>query len=111
MASFLHRRLHPVASCILAADISFSTQQLRKPDRELDSNKFKMGLVNAKNNVPQHQRFYQQAYKAHTRLWMINSRSRWYMTPYLICLWGTFGVTLYAAGRKITGHNTYFGKD
>ncbi|OAA44943.1 hypothetical protein NOR_03697 [Metarhizium rileyi] len=70
-----------------------------------------MGMVDAKNKVPQHQRFYQQAYKAHTRLWMIGTRSRWYMTPYLIVLWGGFGATMYAAGRKITGHNTWFGKD
>lgn len=28
-------------------------------------------LVNAKNRVPELQRFYQQAYKAHTRLWKI----------------------------------------
>ncbi|KHO00917.1 uncharacterized protein MAM_01695 [Metarhizium album ARSEF 1941] len=91
-----------------------------------------MGLIDAKNKVPQYQRLYQQAYKAHTRLWMIvcfsidvsrlnrivifanyrqGSRSRWYMTPYLIVLWGGFGATMYAAGRKITGHNTWFGKD
>lgn len=28
-------------------------------------------IVDAKNNVPQNQRFYQKAYAAHTRLWMI----------------------------------------
>lgn len=51
------------------------------------------------------------------------------MTPYLIVLWGTFGglllrlrltfwvptdiilATMWAAGRKISGHNTWFGKD
>ncbi|PNY28020.1 Uncharacterized protein TCAP_02047 [Tolypocladium capitatum] len=71
---------------------------------------FMMGMVDAKNKVPEHQRFYQQAYKAHTRLWKIGSRSRWYMTPYLIVLWGGFGATMYAAGRKVTGHNTWFGK-
>lgn len=31
------------------------------------------GLVNAKNRVPEKQRFYQQAYKNHTRLWKIVS--------------------------------------
>ncbi|KAF7547719.1 hypothetical protein G7046_g8923 [Stylonectria norvegica] len=70
-----------------------------------------MGLVDAKNPVPQNQRFYQQAYKAHTRVWLINPRSRWYMTPYLFVLWGTFGATIYCAGRKVLGHNTWFGKD
>ncbi|KFA64729.1 hypothetical protein S40285_05287 [Stachybotrys chlorohalonatus IBT 40285] len=70
-----------------------------------------MGLVDAKNKVPEYQRFYQQAYKAHTRLWRIHPRSRILMTPYTILLWGTFGATLYAAGRKIAGHNTWFGKD
>ncbi|PNP38186.1 hypothetical protein TGAMA5MH_09939 [Trichoderma gamsii] len=40
-----------------------------------------------------------------------NSRSRWYMAPYLVALWGGFGATLYAASRKVAGHNTWFGKD
>ncbi|KAG5934159.1 hypothetical protein E4U59_006400 [Claviceps monticola] len=30
-----------------------------------------MGLIDAKNKVPEQQRYYQQAYKAHTRIWMI----------------------------------------
>ncbi|KAG6124705.1 hypothetical protein E4U38_008271 [Claviceps purpurea] len=68
-------------------------------------------LIDAKNKVPEQQRYYQQAYKAHTRIWMIGSRSRWYMTPYLVMLWGGFGAALYAAGRKVTGHNTWFGKN
>jgi hypothetical protein len=37
-------------------------------------------LIDAKNKVPEYQRFYQAAYKAHTRLWKIvrtsSSRSR-----------------------------------
>ncbi|KAL6863205.1 hypothetical protein ACO1O0_003449 [Amphichorda felina] len=66
-------------------------------------------MVDAKNKVPYLQRFYQQAYKAHTRVWMINARSRWYMTPYLLLLWGSFGATMYAGGRKILGHNNWFG--
>ncbi|EHK49717.1 uncharacterized protein TrAtP1_010968 [Trichoderma atroviride] len=70
-----------------------------------------MSMINAKNKVTEHQRFYQQAYKAHTRLWMINPRSRWYMVPYLAALWGGFGATLYAASRKVAGHNTWFSKD
>lgn len=28
-------------------------------------------MIDAKNKVPQHQRNYQAAYKAHTRLWQI----------------------------------------
>lgn len=32
---------------------------------------FIRSLIDAKNKVPEHQRFYQQAYKAHTRVWMI----------------------------------------
>ncbi|KAG5952373.1 hypothetical protein E4U57_006176 [Claviceps arundinis] len=70
-----------------------------------------VSLIDAKNKVPEQQRYYQQAYKAHTRIWMIGSRSRWYMTPYLVMLWGGFGAALYAAGRKVTGHNTWFGKN
>ncbi|KAI0865603.1 hypothetical protein F4860DRAFT_459729 [Xylaria cubensis] len=31
----------------------------------------KRSMVDAPNKVPQHQRFYQQAYKQHTRLWQI----------------------------------------
>lgn len=70
-----------------------------------------MGLVDAKNPVPQHQRFYQSAYKAHTRLWLINPRSRFLMTPYLIILWGSAAAGLYGAGRKILGYKTYFGSE
>jgi hypothetical protein len=32
---------------------------------------FVHSMIDAKNKVPYYQRFYQQAYKAHTRLWMI----------------------------------------
>ncbi|KAG9250386.1 uncharacterized protein F5Z01DRAFT_666319 [Emericellopsis atlantica] len=70
-----------------------------------------MGLVDAPNKVPQNQRFYQQAYKAHTRLWQIGSRSRWMMTPYTILLWGSLGATLWCSGRKVMGYNTWFSKD
>ncbi|EGR46464.1 uncharacterized protein TRIREDRAFT_80441 [Trichoderma reesei QM6a] len=70
-----------------------------------------MGLIDAKNKVPEYQRFYQAAYKAHTRLWKIHPRSRWYMGPYLVALWGGFGASIYAASRKVAGHNTWFGKD
>ncbi|KAK1240657.1 hypothetical protein MKX07_004685 [Trichoderma sp. CBMAI-0711] len=68
-------------------------------------------LIDAKNKVPEYQRFYQAAYKAHTRLWKIHPRSRWYMGPYLVALWGGFGASIYAASRKVAGHNTWFGKD
>ncbi|KZL83524.1 hypothetical protein CI238_02524 [Colletotrichum incanum] len=70
-----------------------------------------MGLVDAKNKVPELQKFYQTAYKEHTRLWKINPRSRLYMTPYVILLWGTLGASFYGAGRKVLGYNTYFGKN
>ncbi|PNP84804.1 hypothetical protein FNYG_01898 [Fusarium nygamai] len=66
-------------------------------------------FVNAKNPVPQYQRFYQNAYKNHTRLWKIGPRSRILMTPYLILLWGTLGASFYGAGRKVLGYNSYFG--
>ncbi|KAK0392128.1 hypothetical protein NLU13_1626 [Sarocladium strictum] len=67
-----------------------------------------MGLVNAKNPTPERQRAYQAAYKAHTRLWKISPGARWYIMPYQILLWGTVGATLYAGGRKILGHNTWY---
>ncbi|KAI0834187.1 hypothetical protein F5Y06DRAFT_279631 [Hypoxylon sp. FL0890] len=69
-----------------------------------------MGLVNAPNKVPQHQRFYQQAYRQHTRLWKINPRSNYLLIPYQILLVGTFGASMYMMGRKILGYNTWFGK-
>ncbi|KAK4077584.1 bacteriophage N adsorption protein A c-term domain-containing protein [Purpureocillium lilacinum] len=109
MASFLH----PKPFDILGHHISSiphahtTSEAPRTPPRTT----VKMGLVDAKNKVPEHQRYYQQAYRAHTRLWKIGSRSRWYMTPYLVVLWGGFGAAMYAAGRKVTGHNTWFGKD
>ena len=33
-------------------------------------------LVDAKNKVPEYQRYYQAAYKAHTRLWQIVGLTR-----------------------------------
>ena len=33
-------------------------------------------LVNAKNKVPEHQRVYQAAYRAHTRIWKIVSQNQ-----------------------------------
>ncbi|KAL0933001.1 uncharacterized protein CTRU02_211964 [Colletotrichum truncatum] len=70
-----------------------------------------MALVNAKNKVPELQKFYQNAYKEHTRLWRINPRSRAYMVPYTIALWGTLAFTLYGGIRKVAGYNSYFGKN
>lgn len=70
-----------------------------------------MGMVNARNKVPEHQRFYQNAYANHQRLWRINPRSRAILIPYNILLWGTFGGSLYMGVRKVLGHNTWFGED
>jgi hypothetical protein len=71
----------------------------------------KMGLVNAKNKVPEHQRVYQAAYRNHTRLWKISPRSNIMLTPYLVLMWGTFGACMYGMGRKVLGYNTWFSKD
>ncbi|KAH0441620.1 hypothetical protein CcaCcLH18_01880 [Colletotrichum camelliae] len=68
-------------------------------------------LVNAKNKVPELQKFYQTAYKEHNRIWKINPRSRVYMIPYTVALWGTVGLTLYGGVRKVLGYNSYFGKN
>ncbi|KAK1829698.1 hypothetical protein QBC39DRAFT_356246 [Podospora conica] len=70
-----------------------------------------MALVNAPNKVPEHQRVYQAAYRAHTRIWKISPRSNIMYTPYLIVMWGTFGASMYAMGRKVLGYNTWFGKN
>lgn len=43
-----------------------ATQRLTSPYR---------GFVNAANKVPEHQRTYQAAYKAHTRIWRIVSKT------------------------------------
>ncbi|KAL2111824.1 hypothetical protein VUR80DRAFT_9212 [Thermomyces stellatus] len=67
-----------------------------------------MGIVDRPNKVPALQRMYQAAYYQHTRLWKINPRSRWYLTPYLFLLWGTFGATIYASVRRAAGYNTWF---
>ncbi|KAJ9142777.1 hypothetical protein NKR23_g7061 [Pleurostoma richardsiae] len=73
---------------------------------------FKMaGLVNAPNRVPEHQRTYQHAYRAHTRIWRINPRSSILYVPFVITLWGTCGLSLYAMGRKVAGYNTWFSKE
>ncbi|KAI0201000.1 hypothetical protein F4808DRAFT_426181 [Astrocystis sublimbata] len=68
-----------------------------------------MAMLDAPNKVPQHQRFYQQAYKQHTRLWQINPRSPKILIPYQIMLWGSLGASLYMMGRKIAGYNSAFG--
>jgi len=68
-----------------------------------------MSLVNRKNPVPELQRQYQAAFRAHTRLWKINPKSKVYMAPYLITLYGSMAVTLYGMGRKVAGYNSFFG--
>ncbi|KAJ4302132.1 hypothetical protein N0V88_002268 [Collariella sp. IMI 366227] len=65
-------------------------------------------LLNHPNKVRQNQQFYQQAYKAHTRIWRINPRSGGMLMPYNILLWGTTAAAVYAMGRKIFGKNTWF---
>ncbi|KAL2139615.1 hypothetical protein VTI28DRAFT_4924 [Corynascus sepedonium] len=67
-----------------------------------------MGLVNAPNKVHEHQKVYQKAYNAHTRIWRIHPRSAVMLTPYNILLWGTTAATMYAMGRRLFGKNTWF---
>ncbi|KAI2608502.1 uncharacterized protein GGS25DRAFT_490558 [Hypoxylon fragiforme] len=70
-----------------------------------------MGMVDAPNRVPGQQKFYQQAYKQHTRVWNINTRSPKLLIPYYI-LYGVTGIScMYMMGRKIAGYNTWFGKN
>ncbi|KAI1822841.1 hypothetical protein F4861DRAFT_512893 [Xylaria intraflava] len=69
-----------------------------------------MGLIDAPNKVPQHQRYYQRAYKQNVPLWQINPRSSKLLLPYQVLLWGSFGACLYMMGRKVLGYNTWFGK-
>ncbi|KAI0003622.1 hypothetical protein F4779DRAFT_621721 [Xylariaceae sp. FL0662B] len=66
-------------------------------------------LMNAPNKVPQHQRFYQNAYKQHTRLWRINPRSNMLLIPYNIMLWSCVSATLWGLGRKTLGYNSFWG--
>jgi hypothetical protein len=73
-------------------------------------NTARMGLVNAPNKVPHHQKFYQQQYAQHNRLWKINPRSNAILIPFQIAMWGTLGASFYMMGRKIAGYNTWFGK-
>ncbi|AEO63271.1 6fe34c0b-8e16-494e-b45c-330c9f0ed4c6 [Thermothielavioides terrestris] len=67
-----------------------------------------MGLLDRPNKVPEYQRLYQSAYRSHQRLWRIHPRSSMMLTPYTILLWGTAAATMYAMGRRILGHNTWF---
>ncbi|KAK4241101.1 hypothetical protein C8A03DRAFT_30705 [Achaetomium macrosporum] len=67
-----------------------------------------MPIYKAVNKVPEHQRVYQAAYKAHERIWRINPRSRMYLVPYNILLWGTTAATFWAVGRRIFGKSTWF---
>ncbi|KXJ92777.1 hypothetical protein Micbo1qcDRAFT_160593 [Microdochium bolleyi] len=69
-----------------------------------------MALVNAQNKVPEHQRFYQNQYKQHVRLWKIGPRANLMMVPFQILVWGSFSASMYMMGRKILGYNTWFGK-
>jgi len=70
-----------------------------------------MGLVNHHNKVPELQRKYQAAYRAHTRVWRISPRSSFLYTPFLAVMWGTTAFSMYAMTRKVCGYNTWFGKD
>ncbi|KAL1878073.1 hypothetical protein VTK73DRAFT_8124 [Phialemonium thermophilum] len=69
-----------------------------------------MGIINAPNRVPEHQRFYQAAYRSHQRIWRINPRSKFLTTPVMIGIWGTTAFTLYGLGRKVLGYNSFFGE-
>ncbi|KAJ3526047.1 hypothetical protein NM208_g11370 [Fusarium decemcellulare] len=101
MASFLQPNLD-----ILRSSLNFTHQPNHPSLSRLSLNAFKMGFLDAKNPVPHYQRFYQNAYNNHIR---VTPRSRVLLTPYVLVLWGTFGVTLYGAGRKVLGYNSYFG--
>jgi len=70
-----------------------------------------MGLVDAANKVPEHQRFYQNQYKQHVRLWKIGPRANLMMVPFQVLVWGSFSASMYMMGRKIFGYNTWFGKN
>ncbi|KAI5458396.1 hypothetical protein BGZ63DRAFT_426800 [Mariannaea sp. PMI_226] len=73
-----------------------------------------MGLINAKNPVPEHQRFYQNAYRAHTRLWKIPRLDDSLRRPPLGLLRWQVTIPLagfYGATRKVLGYKTYFGKE
>ncbi|KAL1900275.1 hypothetical protein Sste5346_002586 [Sporothrix stenoceras] len=66
-----------------------------------------MGIFNAPNKVPQHQRAYQAAYRQHIRIWNISPRSRVMLVPYTILLTGTLGAGLYGMGRKVLGYGSF----
>ncbi|KAL8307778.1 hypothetical protein RB601_004999 [Gaeumannomyces tritici] len=73
-----------------------------------------MAFVNAKNKVPEYQRFYQAQYRNHVRLWKIHPRSKFLLTPFLIAMWGTFGRMLNpnrlpASLISLTGTSADFG--
>ncbi|CAN8095789.1 unnamed protein product [Discula destructiva] len=68
-------------------------------------------FVNAPNKVPEYQRKYQTAYRAHTRIWRIHPRSSFLYLPFVTVMWATTAATMYGMGRKVLGHNTWFGKD
>ncbi|KAK4114934.1 hypothetical protein N656DRAFT_777139 [Canariomyces notabilis] len=70
-----------------------------------------MGLVDAPNKVPEQQRIYQAAYRAHQRIWRIHPRSNMYLRPYVILLWGSTAATMYAMGRRIFGYSTWFSSE
>lgn len=69
-AGMVFRRfLDLLQSCVwrqLASDMIVRCEQLT--DQPFDS-----GFVNAKNTIPERQRFYQQAYRVHQRIWKIVS--------------------------------------
>ncbi|KAL4886932.1 hypothetical protein BJY04DRAFT_212900 [Aspergillus karnatakaensis] len=66
-------------------------------------------FVFRENRVP----YYQRLFQSHDgkRQWYQTSRSNWVMYPYLISVYGLGAATMYAMGRMVFGHKTWFGKN
>ncbi|KAI0471908.1 hypothetical protein GGR56DRAFT_656074 [Xylariaceae sp. FL0804] len=69
-----------------------------------------MGIYDNRNRVIEHQKYYQKAYKNHVRIWNIHPRSKYYMIPYYIGVAGSTLSTFWMLGRKVLGHNTWWGE-
>jgi len=67
------------------------------------------GFVYRENRVSSYQRLFQR--HDGIRQWWKTERSGLLIYPYYVSLFGTSIATMYAMGRLVMGHKTWFGKE
>ncbi|KAK8185176.1 hypothetical protein IWZ00DRAFT_548258 [Phyllosticta capitalensis] len=68
---------------------------------------YPMPWVFRQNNVPHYQRLFQK--HDGLRQWQKTPRSKFFLYPYYVMLWGSFGAAMYMSCRVVLGKKTWWG--